>query len=69
MLYDPSNPSDAVQNVTPLWIGFIMICIALVFFLFAYFMYWLSMKYKPVAAAEGVGTVGSIFGNLFNNNN
>ena len=32
-------------------------------------MYWLSMKYKPVAAAEGVGTVGSIFGNLFNNNN
>ena len=68
LLYNPSNPSDAVQKVIPIWIGIIIICIALVFFLLAYFMYWVSMRYKPVAAAEGVGTVGSIFGNLFNNN-
>ena len=58
--YDPANPGDAEQSKAPLGIGIGLIVIGILMVLCGYIGYWLTMKYKPIAALEGAETVYNV---------
>lgn len=60
---NPADPNDvsAVSDIS----GWYFISGAILFVLIGYAMYWLSQKYKFFAAAEGVGTAGSVIRSMW----
>jgi hypothetical protein len=51
-----SNPKDiVVGEPVPRWFGGLLLVFGLIFIAAGWFWYWASRKWKPVAAAEGVG--------------
>jgi hypothetical protein len=61
--YDPSNPSDS--SLTGDISGWYFIIGAVVIVAIAYFVLWLSQRYKFFAAAEGVGMAGNVVRNMW----
>jgi hypothetical protein len=63
--YDPANPGDAEQGKMPIGLGIGLIVGGILMVLCGYFIYWLTMKYKPVAALEGAETVYNVGKTIF----
>jgi len=55
--YDPKNPSDSEQGGRSLALSAFLMGAAVVILIIGYFVYRVTMAYKPVAAIEGAGAL------------
>jgi len=63
--YDPANPGDAEQGKPSVVFGIGLIVGAILLILCGCIGYWLTMTYKPIAAAEGAETVFNVGKTIF----
>ena len=56
--YNTNNPSEiSIGSISPKKMGWLLIIVSIVMVLFTILMYYLTMKYQPIAAVEGVAGV------------
>jgi len=60
-VYIDDKSSVATQkDVPPKMMGFVLLITSVIILVSSWFWYWASKKYKPVAAAEGIGGILNI---------
>ena len=60
VMYDPANPSDAVQNRPPASVGYGLIAGGFFVVIIATLGYWLTNTYKPIAALGGASAISQV---------